>query len=454
MVNTPQYELGKYLDKVIKKVIPDKYMLKSTDDFLTKLNSCNLNASRCCLVSFDVESLFTNVPLKEVIKLASRYVYESDDKPSYDRAHFEKLLEYATSSLFIYRDKVYKQVDGVAMGSPLGPTLANLFMAHLEKEWMKEKFSPKLYFRYVDDIFCLFDSSSDDYKDFHNFLNTRHSNLKFTIEQNTSSIPFLDVNVEKSGDNFMTSVFRKKTTTNLLLNFQAYAPFIYKKALVNCFVKRAFKICSSWRLFDVEINKLGDIFSNNGFPKILFEKVVKKVVNNNNPHKNDERKQKNVATVHTLVLPYFGKVSDTFRRKIDAMSRKLNIEVRTVFRPFKISNYFSLKAKCPDSLKSMLVYRYRCPKNGGTTYIGRTKRHFLVRMKEHMTASQSPSAIFNHVIDCDCSASKENFEIIYKAKNTYELNIAEALLISNYKPDLNRNLANNGASLFLKLFLI
>ena len=192
-------------------------------------------------------------------------------------------------------------------------------------------------------------------------------------------------------------------------------------------------------------------FSNNGFPKILFEKVIKKAVNSNNPHKNDERKQKNVATVHTLVLPYFGKVSDTFRRKMDAMSRKLNIEVRTVFRPFKISNYFSLKAKCPDSLKSMLVYRYRCPKNGGTTYIGRTKRHFLVRMKEHMTASQSPSAIFNHVIDCDCSASKENFEIIYKAKNTYELNIAEALLISNYKPDLNRNLANNGASLFLKL---
>ena len=100
MVNTPQYELGKYLDKVIKKVIPDKYMLKSTDDFLTKLHSCNLNASRCRLVSFDVESLFTNVPLKEVIKLASRYVYESDDKPSYDRSHFEKLLEYATSSLF------------------------------------------------------------------------------------------------------------------------------------------------------------------------------------------------------------------------------------------------------------------------------------------------------------------------------------------------------------------
>ena len=98
----------------------------------------------------------------------------------------------------MYYDKIYKQVDGVAMGSPLGPILANLLMVHLEKEWMEESFSPKLYYRYVDDIFCVFDLSSDEHKEFHNFLNTRHSNLKFTIEQDLSSIPFLEVNIEKS----------------------------------------------------------------------------------------------------------------------------------------------------------------------------------------------------------------------------------------------------------------
>ena len=143
---------------------------QSTDDFLEKLRDENIDATQCRLVTYDVESLFTNVPLKEVIKLACDYVYSSNDKPSYGKEHFQKLLEYATASLFLYKDKVCKQMDGVAMGSPLAPTLANLFMAHHEKDWMNESFSPKMYYRYVDDIFCIFKSTGDDHKKFKDFL--------------------------------------------------------------------------------------------------------------------------------------------------------------------------------------------------------------------------------------------------------------------------------------------
>ena len=77
-------------------------MLRSTDDFLTKLNGSSLNVGQIHLVSFYVESLFTNVPLREVIKLASKYIglYQSNDKPCNYRVHFEKLQEYTTSSLW------------------------------------------------------------------------------------------------------------------------------------------------------------------------------------------------------------------------------------------------------------------------------------------------------------------------------------------------------------------
>ena len=99
----------------------------------------------------------------------------------------------------------------------------------------------------------------------------------------------------------------------------------------------------------------------------------------------------------------------------------------------------------------MIVYRYRCAKNGCTSYIGKTKRHLLVRVKEHRTASQSSSAVFNHLYTCDCSVRTEDFEILHRTRNEYDLNIAEALLISYHKPNLNRTLANHGASLYLRL---
>ena len=68
MVGTPEYELAKFLDKMIKLYIPKKYMLKSTNDFISKLNQFQFSSNHK-LVSCDVTSLFTNVPLNETIRL-------------------------------------------------------------------------------------------------------------------------------------------------------------------------------------------------------------------------------------------------------------------------------------------------------------------------------------------------------------------------------------------------
>ena len=90
----------------------------------------------------------------------------------------------ATQGIFMYNDKLYKQVDGVAMGSPLGPTIANFFLAHLETVLLKNKSksSPALYLRYVDDIFAIFEDE-EDCSEFLNLLNEQHSNNAFTVEK-------------------------------------------------------------------------------------------------------------------------------------------------------------------------------------------------------------------------------------------------------------------------------
>ena len=121
------------------------------------------------MASSDVESLFTNIPLKETI---NNCISDIHNKNLYNgklnKSDLFKVLETATSeSSFVLDFLLHKQIGGVAIGSPLGPTLANAFLYHYEKEWLDNfpsHFRPTVYRRYVDDIFVLFSSKEHLYE--------------------------------------------------------------------------------------------------------------------------------------------------------------------------------------------------------------------------------------------------------------------------------------------------
>ena len=110
------------------------------------------------MASLDIDSLFTNIPLDETIDICIDSLY--NDKVSNSQILkdvFRNLLYVATKvSFFMFKNKFYKQIDGAAMGSPLGPALANIFMCSFENKWLKDcpsGLKPVFYRRYVDDIF-------------------------------------------------------------------------------------------------------------------------------------------------------------------------------------------------------------------------------------------------------------------------------------------------------------
>ena len=133
MINSPEYKLAKFLDSLIKPYMPEAKMIQSTDEFLDKIKNFQCNPNQM-LVSFDVVSLFTNVPLTETIEIIAEKIFSkgNGDTPPIRKDIFIKLMHLATEGFFTFNDKLYKQIDGVAMGSPLGPTLANFFLGNLE----------------------------------------------------------------------------------------------------------------------------------------------------------------------------------------------------------------------------------------------------------------------------------------------------------------------------------
>ena len=129
------------------------------------------------MASLDVESLFINIHIDETIKNAVDDLFSNNMyQGRLSKSELYYLLKLATSeSSFIFNNNLYKQIDGVSIGSPLGRTLANAFLCHYKKLWLDNcppEFKPVIYRRYVDDMFVLF-KSKDHLLLFTRYMKTR-----------------------------------------------------------------------------------------------------------------------------------------------------------------------------------------------------------------------------------------------------------------------------------------
>ena len=241
-IGTYNYNLSKFLCSVLSPLISTRYCTKDSFTFVQEFNQVNITNS--FLVSFDVCSLFTNIPLNETIDIAVNLIFENNSNLNISKSDLNQLFLFATAQThFIFKGNFYDQIDGVTMGSPLAPVLANLFMGHHERKWISDyqENGPSFYKRYVDDIFAVFNNENEANM-FLDYLNQQHNNIKFTIEKEANKIiSFLDINIDHN-NNIVTSIFRKKTFAGLMTNVFSYTAFSYKIGLIKCLVKRIFGI--------------------------------------------------------------------------------------------------------------------------------------------------------------------------------------------------------------------
>ena len=133
---------------------------------------------------------------------------------------------------FSFNNQMYKQLDSVAMCSPLGPALANIFVGFHESRLFDNTAKPGVYFRFVDDTFAIFGSELGcDH--FQEKLNLLHPALKFTVEkEQNNSLNFLNALVEKEGTGFLTSIYRKPTFTGQYIRWNSFSPKMRKITLI------------------------------------------------------------------------------------------------------------------------------------------------------------------------------------------------------------------------------
>ena len=166
-------------------------------------------------------------------------VYHSENPPLDIPENLLRKLLYACTKEAPFRapdGRLYLQIDGVAMGSPLGVLFANFYMGMIERKVLSDvEIRPRLYCRYIDDIFV----EVKDPQHLHTLKERfeRESVLDFTFESsNNNSLPFLDVLVEKEAEKYETSVYIKKTNLGHCINGGSECPERYKNSVISAYV--------------------------------------------------------------------------------------------------------------------------------------------------------------------------------------------------------------------------
>ena len=156
--------------------------------------------------------------------------------------HITNLLEFfLKTTYFQFQGSFYEQINGAAMGSPISPIVANLFIKDFEvKAIQTAKNPPKMWKRYVDDTCVILSSASKD--EFFHHINSIDPRIQFTSEDSKpdGTIPFPDSLVMPQLDgSIKTTVFRKPTHTDMYLHWDSYHHLSAKYSVINTLKHRA-----------------------------------------------------------------------------------------------------------------------------------------------------------------------------------------------------------------------
>lgn len=430
-IGAPAYGLSKHLNYLLKSRsnFHPKFSLKNSLDLIDKVKEVNLphNAK---LMSLDVESLFTNVPFEECLQILEGHFErqrvhpgEADELISLTRMCMEQ-------NYFRFNNQYFKQKEGLAMGSPLSPLMADIFMDYFENKYFVGQPHILYYYRYVDDIIMCWTGTLRQIDIFVRKINNLHPKIKFTLELEVDkALNFLDLTVSRIDNRHDFQIYRKPTYTDVTIPESSCHPFQHKLAAYRSFIHRLMSVPLSQDNYNKELSVIYYIAESNGYNRNMIDGIIKgkrrNMVRSLLYPLPLERPQKYVGS-----LTYLGSVSD---RVSKTLARN---EIRVAFKTNNsLRQLCNGKDRLEDHKKSG-VYKLVCDECNGI-YVGQTGRNFQTRYKEHLAAYRNNcperSHFAKHLIDTGHSLNNNHsFSILHTCNKGFRLSVLENLEIIKY----------------------
>ena len=347
------------------------------------------------------------------------------------------------NNVFEFNGQYFRQKFGVAMGSPLSPVLAGLYMEYYETELLPTlTVQPALWLRYVDDVFALW-PNDENFDVFLDNLNRLSPSIKFTVEwEQESQLPFLDVEVTRFNSGFIFGIYRKPTHSHQYLHYFSWQPDHVKRSGLFSLFLRAHRICDSTNL-KKEIDYLFSSFKKIGYPTFFIREVLSDVRRKYYHFNNSSSSSRNDNSGKPVISLPYNSFSNKYIRPIFSAQDFIivhgsnNTLRKNLFRPRHP------KPPC-SSLSGSGVYVIPCGECS-RCYVGETGRDFSVRLNEHKSYVRNlneKSAVFNHISSQNHSIDWDNSKIVYSSNIKSDRLAVESTLIK-FLPNFNNSSGAN-----------
>ena len=318
-----------------------------------------------------MSALFTSVPIDPTLKIIKDLLVK--DPTLKDRTVIRiddiiLLLEFCLKNTnFSFQGQFFEQVEGAAMGSPVSPIVANLYMEYLEQKALSTASQPpRFWCRYVDDTFVIHKEANK--QGFLQHINSVDPAIKFTVEDNKEdgSIPFLDTIVKpEANGNLSITVYRKPTHTDQYLQWDSHHTLSVKFSVINTLSHRAQTVCSNPELLKQEKEHLRKALTKCKYPKWALDKVEKRLnkpsseaidgVNNQGANSTPAATREVKSKGH-IVIPYTQGLCESIKKICGRYGIQTHFKGGSTIKNLLVSP----KDKDPMVSQSDAIYWYQC----------------------------------------------------------------------------------------------
>ena len=332
-------------------------VLKDTTQLIqdiTKINTNKITTHNYHIMSADVEALYPNMDIQHGLKSIKQFLtsinWENNDKINFLLWAMEFTL---TKGYISFKNMIFQQTNGAAMGSPMIPPYANIFMHMIEKDTVQKYTENKtilLYKRFIDDIFIITQRHSKSITTLKNELNNIHKDIKLTWTEPANQVDFLDITIQLNHTKNIidTTIYQKPLNKYSYLPYHSFHTLSMKTGFIKGEAIRYVRSCSKKKDYNRMIQLFTIRLQRRGYPLNLINKTLNAV-------KYEFRLQYLKQKEHKEQIPYIFKILYTkqtdhkyIRNELNNFTSKLKNNITNL--PHNLQQKITICYKLPPTL--------------------------------------------------------------------------------------------------------
>ena len=192
------------------------------------------------IITLDMKDLYVNLPITGIFQTTKFWLSKNNTNTTIEQI-LQLLETILKQNYFQYNNQLFRPEKGIAMGSPVSSTIAEIYIQFLEELYVKQWLDSKqiiYYRRYVDDILIIYNQNKTNEQGILNHANDIYKHLQFKLSTEENFINYLDLSIYRNNSNIELGIHRKPTNTDTTIHFSSNHPYEHKLAAFNYYIKR------------------------------------------------------------------------------------------------------------------------------------------------------------------------------------------------------------------------